>query len=292
MTRILPFLISIVFFASCDRAEPAPPETPEVALPTEPWAYVGTAPVHIRVDLEALRADERLAAIWDAAGERSENPLADLLAEADTWIVAWPEPTFTERLNVAVGVPDDALDRLVPVEGRTSYAAGHGTVIGHPEREWVVAQPAPGLLLTGTTEAVRAALASPCDTCSGPGSGFLASFTLTEGHRRLAGLALSDPGYTALLDSIAGAEARAMLGLGLDVVIDVRAADGANLVDVRALSSLAVSLLRREGASMGAPAGLFANIAIVPGETGVQISWEIGSEWLTQGSTLLATEVE
>jgi hypothetical protein len=285
-------LLMVLSLAGCVRGEPAPAPEPEVLMPSDPWAYVGTSPAYVRIDLNALREDARLAQIWEAAGARSEHPLTDLLAEADTWIVAWPEPTFSERLNVAVGVPADALDRLVPIEGRTIYSAGRGTVVGHPDREWVVAQPVPGVLLTGTTEAVRSALARPCDSCSGPASGFVGSLTLTEGHRRLASLALSDPAYAVLLESIAGAEARVVLGLGLDLVIDVRAAEAANPVDVRALSTLAVSLLRREAAASGAPVGLFENIAVVPEESGVQISWEIGSEWLSEGSALLTAEIE
>jgi hypothetical protein len=278
--------------ACCTRDEPPAPPAQQVPFPSDPWAYVGTSPAFVRVDLAALRDDARFAAIWDSAGDRSENPLADLLSTADTWIVAWPEPTFSERLNVAVGVPEGAIDRLVPLEDRITYSAGHGTVIGHPDREWVVAEPTPGVLLSGTAEAVRAAVASPCESCSGPASGFSASLTLTEGHRRLASFAASDPTYATLLTSIAGADARATLALGLDVVVEVHAAEGANPDDVRALSELALVLARREAEALGAPRELLADVTVTSNHDGTQISWEIDSEWLGRGATLLRVEAE
>lgn len=274
---------------SSDQAENT--SVVEPGLPDDPWAYA-SGPAWVRVDLEALRDDERFAAIWDAAGDRSADPLADLVSNADAWIVSWPEPTFTERLNVAVGVDDGALDSLVPTEGRIEYAAGRGTVIGHPDREWVYATPAPGLLLTGTPEAVRAAVGRPCIDCGGPSSGFGAQLSVTEGHRRLAGVVLDEPALRVLVESVASVEAEAVLGLGVDVVIRIEGAEGTNLADVRALTEVGVDLARRELENAQRPSGLLDGIRIVPSETGVRLDWEIGSQWLTAFANAVVTDLK
>jgi hypothetical protein len=245
------------------------------------------------VDLAALRQDDRFQDLWEAAGTPSENPLAHLVASADSWAVAWPEPTFSERLNVASGVPHDAVDTLVPLDGRIEYSAGRGIVIGHPDREWVVAEPTPGLILTGTGEAVRSAVARPCGDCEPPvGAALLGSLRLTVGHRRMAGFAMSDSSYARLLEPIDRVEVRGVLGLGLDVLIEVHAKPGANMVDVAALAEVFVQLARRESAELGIPAAALADISVARGDQSVTISWEIAREWLDAAAVLLKTEIE
>lgn len=291
MRALLLAATALLTLASCNRPAPETPAPP--APPTEPWAYVGAAPAWIRVDLAAMRGDDRFQSLWDAMGEPSDNPLAHLIAEADTWAVAWPEPTFSERLNVAIGVPEDAVDTLVPSEGRVEYSAGRGAVISHPDREWVVSEPAAGLILTGTTEAVRSVVARPCSDCESPAGGVLTgSLRLTEGHRRMAGFAMSDSSYARLLEPIDRVEMRAVLGLGLDILIEVHAQPDANMVDVAALTEVFVQLAQRESAALGLPPAVMEDISVARGEQSVTVSWEIARVWLDAAAAMLVAEME
>lgn len=294
MTNRLPLAICTVALAfGCQSRGSEPEREPREAptLPSSPWAYA-SAPAWVHVDLEVLRGDDRFVSVWAAAGEESDDPLAALVASADRWIVSWPEPTFTERLNVAVGVDEHALDVLVPLEGRTEYAAGRGTVIGHPDREWVYATPAPGILLTGTPEAVRTAVGRPCEDCSGPTSGFSAQLTMTDGHRRLSSIVVDEPAMQHLIASVASVEAEAVLGLGMDLVVRVDTVAGGNPADVRALTEFGIEVARREFSTTEDFAGLLDGTRIVPTESGVRVDWEIGSHWLSAFAEAASAELE
>lgn len=280
-----------------DRDEPTTSvvEVP-VAMPEHAFAWVGDAPVWIRIDLAELRDDPRLERLWELAGPSGDDgALGASMARAETLVVAWRDPTFSERLNILTGDVDPAGVRTMVEERQfTGYVAGRGTVWTHAAHPWAVALPSDRVLLTGAPEAVRAATASPCASCRHEAAATVeARFDVTDMHRRIAAMMLDSDLLDRTLAATRRGEATLDLALGADLRVALHAVEGADLTIVGAtLAELLEALRTSLGANPDTAfvGGLMQRARLDVRSDAVELSWELSRDEVDALIALLAVE--
>lgn len=272
---------------------------PPTAAPPRPaataWTWVGRAPVWAYVDLGTLRRDERFVDAWDSAGPtEGDSPLGDALRTGETLVVAWPDALFSERLNVVSGATGlEGLPSSLEAAGFAPYVAGRGQVWTRAGASWAVAVPDERTLLTGTPEAVRAAMAGPCYECDrAPAGTVVVHAEVTDEHRRVARVALRSDSAASLLDGIGTIDATLRVGLGAELSVTFTGAEGR---DLDALASMLDALVPALRDALSARtdtkfvAGLLARARLDRSSDRLEIYWELGRD---EVEALLAILVE
>lgn len=283
MTRPAALLFcTLVGLCACQRdpepiVEPPPPQP----IPETAWAYVGSAPAWIAVDVAALREDPRAVALWDRAGATAEgDPLGGAMERADRLVIAWTDPAFSQRINVVTGpIEGDRIVEEALAPTLTAYTAGRTQVWRGAAAPWAASVPSDRVLVTGTPEAVRASVAAPCRDCDeSPPATVTARFRVLDTHRMLAGHVLRSPALAEALSSVDQVDATVDLSLGLDLLIIVDLLPAQNAAGVALLldeliDALAEAIDAEAGAAFAI--GLLQRAHVEPVNDTVRISLEL-----------------
>ncbi len=245
----------------CGETEPVEVAAPLPPLPSDPWSYVGDAPAWIHVNVATLREDERAAALWERAGATdSGDPLNGAIASAEDLVIAWRDAGFSHRINVVTGpIGGEALRESTLSTDFTPYTAGRTQMWSRAGSPWAVSVPTDRVLITGTPEAVRAAVSSPCyDDCAQTlDATVTAHLKIMDLHRSLAGAVVDSRALVTALTSIDTIDATLNLSLGLDIHVDVDLLAAQDPAGVALLLTEALEALRETLSDD--PAATFAN---------------------------------
>ena len=255
-THILVIGLLVATTLSCMRE-------PEVVVPAaqdpEPSRFEGDLrhlvpePIYawLRLDMETIRSDDRFAPILEFEMDPGTNALVDSLDGSEELMVAWTDALLGQRINLVRGDVDRA---SLHSDLRSSdnfagapfdfTAVGEHKVWRQSDRSWAISAPADNLVITGHGPSVLGAVDrivnfDPAGASNRDYADIEGVVILTPLQRQALRLVISSPEIRRRLSSIERIALRGMLGLGLDLQVDLVIAAGEDPADIVALIAAA-----------------------------------------------------